>query len=190
MVSLKRCKTCGVEKPLDEFPKQRRHPDGRRPHCRVCYRNIAAKWARPKAGYTVPLEKCCVRCGNTKPASEFCSNARHRDQLSTYCRVCTRSLAVTVDPEQARAWRYEREFGLTIADYDRMLARQGGQCAICGRRDAGNTPKGRFCIDHDHVTGQVRALLCEKCNRGLGHYDDDPERLEAAARYLRAFKRG
>jgi hypothetical protein len=124
-----------------------------------------------------------------KSAADFYSNAQRRDHLSIYCKLCTRIVSPRTPPEQMRDWRYRKLFGITIADYDRMLAQQGGRCAICGRCNAGRTPKGRFCVDHDHATGQVRALLCEKCNRGLGHYDDDPERLEAAAQYLRAFKR-
>jgi hypothetical protein len=77
-------------------------------------------------------------------------------------------------------------YGISLEEYERMLACQGGRCAICGSTDPCGKPT--FAVDHDHVTGEVRALLCNKCNPAIGMLGDDPERLEAAARYLRAFK--
>jgi hypothetical protein len=75
-----------------------------------------------------------------------------------------------------------KDYGLTVADYDRMLAAQRGRCAICRSQ----TPKGpgRWHIDHDHVTGQVRGLLCNNCNRGIGFLEDDPEVIKRAAAYV------
>jgi hypothetical protein len=72
------------------------------------------------------------------------------------------------------------ELGLTVADYNALLERQGGGCAICGR-----PPKTRrLDTDHDHTTGEVRGLLCHRHNRGLTWFGDDPAQLLAAARYL------
>ena len=75
-----------------------------------------------------------------------------------------------------------RQHGLTTADYDRMLEAQSDRCAICRSK----TPlgRGRWHIDHDHVTGQVRGLLCNNCNMGIGYFGDDPEVLTAAAHYV------
>ena len=53
------------------------------------------------------------------------------------------------------------------------------QCVICG-------DSGALVVDHDHVTGQIRGMLCNHCNRGLGHFRDDPMLLEFAAQYLYA----
>jgi hypothetical protein len=75
-------------------------------------------------------------------------------------------------------------YGLSKEDYDRMLAQQHGACAICKQRS-----QATLCIDHDHSTGEVRGLLCRKCNMGLGLYDDDPCRLRAAAAYLEAWRK-
>jgi Recombination endonuclease VII len=85
---------------------------------------------------------------------------------------------------------------MTLADYDAMLAAQGGVCTICESpptvvaRAKGLTRGGgdeRFMqIDHDHETGAVRGLLCLTCNRALGNLHDDPDLCEAAAAYLRA----
>jgi hypothetical protein len=77
--------------------------------------------------------------------------------------------------------RRKSTYGLTTDDYNRMLARQHGACAICKRKSSKT-----LCIDHCHATRQVRALLCNGCNIGLGHFGDDPSLLRAAAAYLEA----
>lgn len=76
-------------------------------------------------------------------------------------------------------------FGLEPEDYDRMLAEQGGVCAICR-----GGPVGRhkyLCVDHDHATGAVRGLLCDKCNRAIGLLGDSAERLSTALAYLASY---
>jgi hypothetical protein len=78
-----------------------------------------------------------------------------------------------------------RAHGLTVAEYKQILAEQGGGCAICGRTDSGDKRGHRLHVDHCHSTGRFRGLLCTRCNKGLGHFGDDPERLERAAMYLR-----
>ena len=60
-----------------------------------------------------------------------------------------------------------------------MVARQDGRCAICCATEARH-------IDHDHDTGQVRGMLCFRCNAALGQLDDSPDRLRRAADYLEA----
>lgn len=77
----------------------------------------------------------------------------------------------------ARQWRYA--YGLTEADYRRLEHRQGGACAICG-----DQPELLF-VDHDHRTGAVRGLLCDPCNRAIGHLRDSPGVCTRAAEYLR-----
>lgn len=72
----------------------------------------------------------------------------------------------------------KRRYGITSADYERMAAAQGGLCAICESKPE------RLHIDHEHTSGEVRALLCGSCNLGLGKFGDDPERLVRAAAYL------
>ena len=91
------------------------------------------------------------------------------------------------DPEQRaehqRRMKYKRVYGITIEDYDRMLEEQGGRCAIC-RTDTPGGSGARFAVDHNHETGEVRGLLCNNCNRGLGHLQDSVLILEQAIRYL------
>jgi len=75
------------------------------------------------------------------------------------------------------------EHGMTVAEYEALLTRQGGVCSICGRAPA-EVGRKRLVVDHDHVTGRVRGLLCDPCNLGLGAFADDTGRLVSAVRYL------
>jgi hypothetical protein len=71
------------------------------------------------------------------------------------------------------------KYGLAPGDYDRMLSAQNGVCRLCKRKCY-----RRLCIDHCHLFNKVRALLCNNCNSGLGHFHDDPDLLREAADFL------
>jgi hypothetical protein len=68
--------------------------------------------------------------------------------------------------------------------YDELLRRQGGKCAICGCENKQNKRKERLAVDHDHRTGAIRGLLCGRCNTGLGSFADSPNLLAVAIAYL------
>ena len=82
--------------------------------------------------------------------------------------------------EAYKGYRLKKSFGLTLDDYEKMLALQKGVCAICGQRDEHFS----LAVDHCHVTGRIRGLLCSQCNRGLGLFRDSIESLRAAINYL------
>jgi Recombination endonuclease VII len=82
-------------------------------------------------------------------------------------------------------WRY----GITLAEYEALLAEQGGGCAICGATDPGSNRRYLF-VDHDHSTDLIRGLLCANCNLALGKFRDDPSLLRKAADYLDGRGRG
>lgn len=91
-------------------------------------------------------------------------------------------------PEYRRAnfdRHLRRTYGITADDYDEMLAGQGGGCAICESPTSGDPRRPRLHVDHCHDTGKVRGLLCSDCNRALGQFKDCPDRLVAAADYIR-----
>lgn len=97
---------------------------------------------------------------------------------------------VEEDRLRCRRWRIKATYGLTVEEYDAILARG---CAICGthqgrivgrRNDRTEPPPASLCLDHDHANGKIRDALCHSCNAGLGSFGDDPARLKAAAKYL------
>jgi hypothetical protein len=75
------------------------------------------------------------------------------------------------------------KYGMTVEEYEAMLEAQSYCCAICDAEEW-TTRDGSLNTDHDHKTNVVRGLLCHSCNVGLGHFRDDPELLQAAAKYL------
>lgn len=70
---------------------------------------------------------------------------------------------------------------MSLVEYEKLAAKQEGCCAICGER----TERKHLDVDHDHKTGQIRGLLCNSCNQGLGYFKDDQRRLCAAIDYLK-----
>lgn len=73
-----------------------------------------------------------------------------------------------------------KKYGLSVIEYERLVAAQEGKCAICHR-------VRKLHVDHNHVTRQIRGLLCFPCNVTLGYMSESPERLEVAANYLRRY---
>lgn len=83
--------------------------------------------------------------------------------------------------EGQRSARLKRKYGMTLDGYNALVEEQDGRCAICRQV----CELGHLQVDHDHTNGQVRGLLCHKCNKMLGLACDSPSLLEAATRYLR-----
>jgi hypothetical protein len=89
--------------------------------------------------------------------------------------------------ERAKArLRFFRSLGITSLDYDRMFFQQEGRCWICSAESATHktSPEKRLVVDHDHVDGTVRGLLCQKCNKALGLFNDDLSLVVNAVHYL------
>jgi hypothetical protein len=128
-----------------------------------------------------------------KPAWRDTENARRRERRAqepdyrekgnARCRAYYH--ARKHDSESpVRTGHLKRRFGISAAEYGALLAKQGGACAICRRRS-----KYRLCVDHCHLTGRIRGLLCYSCNLALGHLKDDQASLVAALAYLGALPR-
>lgn len=90
-----------------------------------------------------------------------------------------------------KRWKYiERTYGLTRNQFESLLKSQGNVCAICHGIPEGKGRCGQWNIDHDHVTGKVRGLLCWSCNSALGYAKDSPGVLRACAEYLEHYANG
>lgn len=87
-------------------------------------------------------------------------------------------------PDKYRERGLQRRYGLTSNEFDALAEKQGGKCAICAGVEQVQR-KRRLSVDHDHDTGEVRGLLCSRCNSALGLFQDRLDILEAAAAYLR-----
>lgn len=121
--------------------------------------------------------KWCSRCRQYVALDDFPHRTDVKKARTAYCRPCQRAY------NQER--RLRLEYGLTWDDYELMLACQDYRCAIC----RGKPRKWTLAVDHDHKTGEIRGLLCSRCNHKLlGSANDDPARLRAAADYLERYE--
>jgi hypothetical protein len=82
-----------------------------------------------------------------------------------------------------RSWNLKKNYGITQEEYNALLENQNELCAICKSLPIDLNLN----VDHNHNTGQVRGLLCEKCNKGIGLFLENPETLRLAAIYLEYF---
>ncbi len=194
----KACSICLTIKSIDAFSPQSTGRRGLQARCKFCFREYdrkeragngnahTIKWLelRDQEGEN---EKVCKDCLIIKPLSAFHSNKGHtaRKGCKSVCKKCTNAKNI-YDPQVARQRGLKHKYGMSIEQYDEMLKDQGNCCAICGTNTPGH--KGRFVVDHNHKTGQVRALLCSACNTLLGMSKDDPKTLRKAARYLETHK--
>ena len=95
----------------------------------------------------------------------------------------------TRNPYYERNRKWKKRYGITPERYDEMVKIQNNRCLICGNEEIAKhnyTKKvQKLAVDHDHITGKVRGLLCQDCNQGLGKFYDDILRLEKAIQYLK-----
>lgn len=105
--------------------------------------------------------------------------ARYRDKLNSKRREWDAS-----HPEWVRDQRLRHFRGITLKQFNEMLAHQDGRCAICRRTLAETGQRRPFSVDHDHATGRVRGLLCARCNTYVGYLEKNAELRDAVSNYI------
>jgi hypothetical protein len=160
---MKTCSQCHEEKTLDQF-----RPGTKSAKCKSCLK------VYDNAYYEKNKHKWREREKRLREEDGEAFLQKSREAQARY----------RANPNNTINLRYlKARYGITPDDYVAMFDAQGGCCAICGV--AGGIQKGeRLHVDHCHVSGKVRALLCFDCNRGLGSFKDSPEVLQKAIDYL------
>lgn len=141
--------------------------------------------ARERKNLHLVGKKCCY-CKQVKLLRYFGRSSATKDGHQTACKVCClkykREQSKTEKGKQLnRKHNLKSCFGITPQQYNEMLKQQNGGCAICGEI---NKNGRRLSIDHDHETGKIRGLLCNKCNSVLGWAGDSIAALAGAIKYL------
>jgi hypothetical protein len=189
-VMSKTCRDCGLSKPLSEFSPSRKNKDGHASYCRPCFSLRGREYRRRRAaadGKEVrrrpkvpPGSAHCSSCEQTKPLTDFGTRSGNRTGRTAYCKAChsqkSRESRVRRHGD-SRNYHLMLRYGITSADYDRLVEQQGGVCALCRERPTQH-------VDHDHVTGRVRGVLCFCCNQGLGNFRDRADIMRAAIEHL------
>lgn len=95
------------------------------------------------------------------------------------------------NPNANRNKHYKKRYGITVEQYEAMAKQQNYLCAICNNPETKKRKDGTtmiLCVDHNHTTGKVRELLCNKCNIFLGHLETNNVSLDAVAAYIERHK--
>lgn len=200
-ISEQTCRWCGVRQPVGEFYRSPETGWITR-ECRTCATERLRCWAEVDAEPVVvgrryvdegdgPL--LCTRCGRSLPRAAFYTWAdRHRPGRRYFrpkCRQCMGAEQAPYRKGYRQTEKYQRtnrdrwlrkKYGIGADEYDALLKKQEGRCAIC-RTDqpGGPTPTSSFHVDHSHDDGRVRGLLCRACNTALGLLAEDPTRISA-----------
>ena len=119
--------------------------------------------------------KKCSACGLTKPLLDFHKQTKDKNGVRSKCKVCVAN--------DYRHWWLKSTYGITLKEYQTLLIKQGGVCAICGTDTAGGKHT-TFNVDHCHKTNKIRGLLCTQCNLGIGKLGDSFAHLKNAIHYL------
>lgn len=164
-VLTKICKTCAEAKPFTDFRPEKRVHSGLTANCRACIRQYDWRYRDENRERQRPINAAGAA---RRRKTELGQRAQSRNRRKYYLKV---------------------SYGITDEVMVFLIAQQDNKCGICKRAfmaDGGYHKKGvvSSCVDHDHETGKVRGILCNRCNRAMGMFDDKIEYLRAAAEYL------
>lgn len=152
------CCKCKIEKDISEFTKDKNDKTGFTYSCKKCRLNIFKQW----------------KLNNPEKYKETIQKRKYK-QKEYY------SL-----PEIKLKYRkkfIERKFNISYSDYEKMQIKQNNKCAICGNEE-NSADKDYLSVDHNHESGDIRGLLCTRCNVGLGYFKDNIQNLKNAINYL------
>lgn len=153
---MKICLQCKASKPLSEYHKDKSRSNGYREKCKEC------RCKKPKV-----VHKNCLACNDM-------FEVRGYSKAQKYCGVKCQQMYL--------------KYGIDEYRYEDLLIHQNYCCAICKRPETLIDPRtGRLfelAVDHCHKTGNIRGLLCTKCNGGLGLFEDNAEFLMSAIEYV------
>lgn len=150
--------------------------------------------------------KQCVKCLNSKPFDEFQKNIGGKYDLRGSCKSCDKPKRQTYYQnhkkdykERTRKWaknnrekrkdlKMKYRYRVSETEYSDLFKLQNGVCKICKEFKLPKN-KTRLVLDHCHTTGKVRGLLCDKCNKALGFFEDKINLLDEAIKYLNESRR-
>lgn len=185
----KACNRCKEVKLLEEFISEKRNPTGYGTYCLDCAQI-----------------KLCRGCNKKKNLNEFNTSSKSVDGRRYKCKQCENTMvreryhnneSVRMGRLRKNAvYRYKKDtklgskerllrkkYNISLDEYEEMKRIQNDRCKICNRAED-EIPRGILAVDHDHTTGEIRGLLCDLCNRGIGMLKEDIQILQNAIIYL------
>lgn len=185
-MNTKLCKKCYLEKPIEDFTREKKGSEKRRSKCRVCTLELDKVWRHSDRGRQSKRKAHVVYLSNPRAKVNYknyqfkyskSDNGRNADskwKKNNFTKMRERSLKI--------------KYNMTLDDYDKLFKNQNEVCDICKNPEGSFDRKGKLrllAVDHCHKTGKVRGLLCFGCNASLGKFKDSTEILQNAIDYLK-----
>lgn len=151
--------------------------------CRKCDRNknkYTTQWIDKNKDHVWEYRQKHKAIKNAKRRELYATDEKYREKQKEKARKVNRN-----NPHAKKNQHLKGSFGITFEDYQEILAKQKGKCAICGSTTSKAKQAKYLYVDHDHNTGEIRGLLCNNCNFGIGQFKDDVNLLLKAVEYLR-----
>ncbi len=170
--TFKYCPKCQRQLPVSGFWKNTKTRDGLQAQCKTCMNLASKRYSRTAKGRQRDRRYWQSEKGK---ANNHRAGKKYRLTHPEKIKTITRNTNL------------RRSYGITIEEYNALFELQQGRCAICGRPEP-DKMRGRIrrlAVDHCHVTGHVRGLLCAMCNRGIGCLQNNPDILRKAICYIR-----
>jgi hypothetical protein len=148
--------------------------------------------------------KCCTKCKTEKSQQEFSKNKNNKDGLSCWCKLCKKIWNDNnkghniikkkewdeKNKEHIKKYREKyclnKYYNITLEEKKNFLLKQNNKCAICFKLLKESKDIN---IDHNHITNEIRGILCNNCNTGLGLFKDSIPILEQAFKYLKKYNK-
>jgi len=156
----KTCASCKQDKPLNQYCRYKNTSDGLQSWCKPCMNTYAGRRAKALRGaesFNTPPSKECPRCHQTKASDQYGRNKTRPDGLAVNCKECTRSTC------------REANYNISQEEFDTFLESQESGCRLCGNSISGK----KAVVDHSWSTGEIRGIVCYRCNILLGHMGDN-----------------
>ncbi len=130
-------------------------------------------------------KKTCPKCKKTKNLNDFYKDSSNPYGYHCHCKDCKKPYTIKwwkKNPHKNREYTLKK-YGITEKQYLLMLKKQGDRCALCKR--PASQFKRNLDVDHNHITGHIRGILCNFCNhRIMKHFNDDKKLYRKIVRYL------
>ncbi len=161
-MELRQCTSCKEAKPIKDFYKGK-------VRCKACLNAQVMAYQRTEAGKETRKRAFKKwREGNLELAREMSRDSNRKGRAR--------------DPRRYKSYELKSRYGISLEEYEDILAKQNGRCAICGVQEPRGM--GMFHVDHCHDTSKVRGLLCNECNMGIGKLKDSADLTARATQYL------
>jgi hypothetical protein len=172
-IEMKTCTRCKIERPIGQYSKDKSKKSGLRPYCKTCVKkryNAEREKHKTysKRHYAENREKYRTY---SKRHYEY-NREKHKTYSKNYYLNEKNKYKVATNTRR-------RKYGISEDEFCRLVNQQNNCCGICSKK-FDYTPS----VDHCHRTGEIRGILCNRCNTGLGQFSDSPELLENAIKYL------